>query len=77
MTSEPIDLEELRRAHAAQIDVLLAENARLRRALEGKIDPALFTPPERRSHPLRTLVKRVMPNRLRSRIARMMKQADR
>jgi len=35
-------LERMRAGHAAQLDRLLEENARLRRALEGRIDPTLI-----------------------------------
>lgn len=45
MSGEDLTIEELRERHAAQIDSLMAENARLRRALEGEIDPSLLPGP--------------------------------
>jgi hypothetical protein len=45
MSGEDLTIEELRERHAAQIDSLLAENAKLRKALEGEIDPSLLPGP--------------------------------
>ena len=59
--------------HAAQLDRLLEENAALRKALEGKIEPILGSV---RVRPSRTRVffRKVVPVRYHTRIADLMKR---
>lgn len=77
MSSEDGRVEELKRAHAAQLDRLLEENARLRQALEGRIDPKLFGAASIRVGPLRRLARKVVPRRFHPTISRAMSRTKR
>jgi hypothetical protein len=68
------DIEQLKKAHAAQIDRLLEENARLRQALEGVIDSDLFGVPMSKVSPVRRLARNVVPDRFHPAIARFLKR---
>jgi len=63
MSRDELSVEELRERHAAQIDSLLAENARLRRALEGEIDPSLLPGPRPEPRGVMAAVKALVPIR--------------
>ena len=63
MSGEDLSIEELRERHAAQIDSLLAENARLRRALEGEIDPSLLPGPRPEPRGVVAAAKALIPRR--------------
>lgn len=63
MTGEELSIEELKQRHAAQIDSLLAENALLRRALEGEIDPSLLPGPRPEPRGIVAAVKALVPIR--------------
>lgn len=65
---------ETKAGHAAQLDSLLEENAMLRRALEGKIDPRLFGPRTAQPSPIRKAARRVVPDRFHATIARWLKR---
>ena len=71
------DMDELRRAHAAQLDALLEENARLRQALEGRIDPRLFGATSLPVSTVRRLGRRVVPKPFHPPIARLLKRFQR
>lgn len=63
MTPEDLTIEELQARHAAQIDSLLEENAKLRRALEGEIDSSLLPGPRPEPRGLVAAAKAVTPIR--------------
>lgn len=63
MSDEHLSIEELEERHAAQLDSLLAENAKLRRALEGEIDPSLLPGPRPEPRGFVAAIKAVTPMR--------------
>ena len=63
MSNQKLTVDELRQRHAAQIDSLLAENARLRKALEGEIDPSLVPGPRPEPRGFVAAVKALVPIR--------------
>ena len=69
---EPQD-HEMCEGHAAQIDRLLAENARLRDAARGTVDPRLFGGMVRRPHVIRRMGRKVIPRRFHPMISRVLR----
>lgn len=63
--------------YAAQIDKLLEENARLRRALEGEIDPRLFGATSGRPSFVRRSARKIVPSRFHGPIARLLNSLKR
>lgn len=77
MNDEELSIEELKERHAAQLDSLLAENAKLRRALEGEIDPSLLPGPRPEPRGLVAATKALVPVRWHSRLGRIRRRLRR
>lgn len=71
MTEAKPDGTDPRPEHAAQLDRLLEENARLRRALEGEIDPSLLPGPRPEPRGIIAAIKAVTPIGLHGNLGRL------
>ena len=77
MSPEDLTIEELQARHAAQIDSLLAENGRLRRALEGEIDASLLPGPRPEPRGAVAAAKALIPLRWHGRLGRIRRRMTR